>query len=383
MSYLPPNDINDIVNAIMSTIGYGPSIRRLFLANINPDFRNLMDVDDLPLIQLNLDLVKLNDTGRLVDGSIPLETWLAKAVFFLKPHPAESNIIQKAQSVLAEKTATTAPLAAVAPPSAAAVSVAEKIILRNDMVSFSFLQAGTQVGNAIARMKVARYEAGHLKEQSPGEPLIYLGTGWLLTPDLVITNHHVIHARDQNEASASSGDFNLQALNALVEFDYNKDYVEGNISRVSRLEAFNSTLDFVILRLDHPVNRYIPRLLPERVLVDSDDPQVVNIIQHPFGQAKKVALRNNHIFDATYPKVRYFTDTEGGSSGSIVCNDNWQAIALHRAGAFVNNVPYNGQTTAWVNEGVQLHAIIGFLEQQAPDLAQEIAAVHDLPAPVV
>lgn len=250
------------------------------------------------------------------------------------------------------------------------------------MVSFSFLQAGAQVGNAVARMKVARYEGGQPKRQASGETLTYLGTGWLLSRELVITNFHVIHAREQHEVPASSGDFDLQAKHALVEFDYDTDYVAGTISRISKLEAANSELDFAILRLDQPVDRYVPWLHPERIEVNSDDPEVVNIIQHPFGQAKKVALRNNHIYNASYPKIQYFTDTEGGSSGSIVCDDNWQAIALHRASTMVNNVVYNGQATAWVNEGVQLHAIIEFLEQNAPVLAREIAAAHPIPAAV-
>jgi len=382
MSYLPPDDINRIIEAIMATIGYAPARRMTFLAGIYPAFRHMMDVDNNELLQLHLDLIKLNETPRLIDGTVPLEGWLDKAAFFLKPYPLESSIIRKAQASVAAQTATAPPLAAVAPPSEAAVSVAEKIINRNDMVSFSFLQAGARVGNAVARMKVACYEGGQPKRRASGEPLTYLGTGWLLSRDLVITNFHVIHARDQQEAPASSVDVDLQARHALVEFDYDTDYVEGTIAHISKLEAVNSELDFAILRLDQPVDRNVPRLLPERIVVNSDDPEVVNIIQHPFGHAKKVALRNNHIYNASYPKIQYFTDTEGGSSGAIVCNDNWQAIALHRASAMVNNVVYNGQTTAWVNEGIQLHAIIEFLEQHVPALAQEIVAAHPMPVPV-
>lgn len=49
------------------------------------------------------------------------------------------------------------------------------------------------------------------------------------------------------------------------------------------------------------------------------------------GYAKKVTLRNNNLFETAFPCVRYFTDTEAGSSGAPVFNDNWEVIALHRA----------------------------------------------------
>jgi hypothetical protein len=378
MGYLTPDQLDAVANAVISRIGYAPNIRTLFMKNIHPGFRLLLAADPAEMIQLELDLAALNDTGRLVDGTIPLESWLDKAARRLKPFPEESRLIQQVQAALAAKTSSTPVIDNGPPPSPAVVAAVEleKFVHDNDMVSFAFLQEGWKAGNAIARIRITRYENGQPKEQSVGEPATSLGTCWMLTKDLVITNHHVINARKQIEAPASADDFKKQAENALVEFDYNFNYVEGILSRIATLEAYDRTLDFAILRMPKLIDRPLPRLLAEKIMLDTGTSQAVNIIQHPFGQAKKVGLRNNHIYDAASPRIRYFTDTEEGSSGSAVFNDNWQVIALHRASSLVDNVSYNGQTTAWVNEGVQLYAIMEHLKQHAPALAQEIEAAH-------
>jgi hypothetical protein len=53
----------------------------------------------------------------------------------------------------------------------------------------------------------------------------------------------------------------------------------------------------------------------------------VNIVQHPRGEHKQVAFRNNLVSAADATIVRYFTDTDHGSSGSPVCDDHWRVVA--------------------------------------------------------
>jgi V8-like Glu-specific endopeptidase len=68
-------------------------------------------------------------------------------------------------------------------------------------------------------------------------------------------------------------------------------------------------------------------------------------------------------------ELRYFTDTEPGSSGSPVCNDNWQVIALHRATKYMHkNLNFQGKGTAYVNRGVRIDRIIAHLQEHHPSL---------------
>lgn len=59
----------------------------------------------------------------------------------------------------------------------------------------------------------------------------------------------------------------------------------------------------------------------------------VTIVQHPGGQKKQVALRDNRIVDVFDAFLHYAADTELGSSGSPVFNDQWELVALHHASA--------------------------------------------------
>ena len=59
--------------------------------------------------------------------------------------------------------------------------------------------------------------------------------------------------------------------------------------------------------------------------------EFVTIVQHPRGEKKQIALRENRIVDIPDRFLHYSADTEPGSSGSPVFNDQWEVVALHHA----------------------------------------------------
>jgi endonuclease G len=376
MTYLTTPERNQLSDAIINTVGYTPAIRKIFLADINSKFRSRLSSDVNEQTQLDLDLVELNKTERLVDGTIPFQSWLQTAARYLQPYPAEIKIVQEAQAAIEGKSTKAAPIANTAAPSLVAANniVKEKIIHQNDMVEFSFLEAGFKAGVGVARLLVPRFDNGAPIQGAGGAQSLFGGTGWMLTNQLIITNHHVINARSDNEPDASDGDFNLQGSKTIVEFDYNIDEVDGIRFPSVKLEAADQQLDYAIIRLKEPVkDRMRPARFAQEIFVTENNPQPVNIIQHPFGHAKKIAFRNNHIFESKFPTVRYFTDTEKGSSGSPVFNDKWQVVALHRASQLVENVTYQGKSTGWINEGIQLKAIFDHLSANFKALSIEIS----------
>ncbi|MGY3404144.1 hypothetical protein ACVWZV_000257 [Bradyrhizobium sp. GM5.1] len=96
----------------------------------------------------------------------------------------------------------------------------------------------------------------------------------------------------------------------------------------------------------------------------------VNIIQHPNGLPKMIAVRDNVLQYRTDRTLLYETDTDHGSSGSPVFNDSWELVALHHFGEpFLERedeqkrpIPTN------VNEGVRISAIYKDLSDRLPSL---------------
>lgn len=87
-------------------------------------------------------------------------------------------------------------------------------------------------------------------------------------------------------------------------------------------------------------------------------PQHVNIIQHPQGRRKEVALQDNNLTNIYSERVRYTTDTEPGSSGSPVFDNSWDLIALHHAAG-----EYDSTNHRWINnEGMRIDKIVADLQ---------------------
>jgi endonuclease G len=103
------------------------------------------------------------------------------------------------------------------------------------------------------------------------------------------------------------------------------------------------------------------------------DGEWVTIVQHPGGEPKQIAIRASQIVALPPDKaagvdpvnfIHYSTDTEPGSSGSPVFNDQWQVLALHhKAVPSPETVDAPTQEKVWIaNEGVRVSAIFRHLE---------------------
>jgi V8-like Glu-specific endopeptidase len=88
--------------------------------------------------------------------------------------------------------------------------------------------------------------------------------------------------------------------------------------------------------------------------------EFVNIIQHPAGQKKQIALYHNIVTLAESGVVQYLTDTLPGASGSPVFNSDWEIVALHHAGKYIQNPELNGPKA--YNEGININRIIEALK---------------------
>ncbi|GLF93143.1 trypsin-like peptidase domain-containing protein [Streptomyces yaizuensis] len=385
-AYLPPEDILLIRDAAVETGLADPTVRPLLLDGILPRYRGTLPMLPAPGRQVHSDLQEMNRVERLVDGSVPLETWLRNAVAQTTEATALA-LFQRALDEVARSAGGEPDIAARLP----AAETKEEIVHRDDTVPFGFLRGGDLAGAAVARLKVPPYRDG-----APLRPngFPHAGTGWLVAPGLLVTNHHVVNARSATGGErphADAADLELQARHTRVLFDFEDDDPDtldalgeaaGTEGAVAALAAADAELDYAVLRLAEAPGRSALRLAARPMTVADGEIVAVNIIQHPGGRAKRVGLRNNLVYAADEQDVRYFTDTRGGSSGSPVLTDDWKVVALHRGTRRVEDVRFQGRSTAFVNVGTQISRVMGHLAATSPALHEEIAAAqHDRTVP--
>jgi V8-like Glu-specific endopeptidase len=372
MAYLNGVEQTEVVNAAIAAGLGSPAARTALKAAMNQDFvaGSIIDNGGSALLQLYADLNVLNPIDQLADGSVPLRDWLRRAGELARASQRrEADVFTKYEARVAAQAS--GQKAIPDPTQLREVVNNEDIVHRDDMVDFWFLEAGAFAGKSVVKVFVPRYENG-VSVMENGKPRRTVGTGWLLTEQLVMTNHHVVHFRKQGEAPATNADLLLQGKNAIVKFDYNSADDDGEDVEVEKLEAWDENLDFAILRLKNAVTRTPLKLDNSRVVFSDGIYVPLNIIQHPSGHPKRVALRNNLLTAADATTIRYFTDTLNGSSGSPVFDDRWRVIGLHRGSTAVNGVSFQGRTTAVVNVGTQIAAILDHLDVNANALRQEI-----------
>ncbi|HYE70927.1 MAG TPA: DNA/RNA non-specific endonuclease [Aquabacterium sp.] len=210
------------------------------------------------------------------------------------------------------------------------------------------------------------------------------GTGFLVAPDVLMTNNHVLGSFEDVPFAAAN--FGYVRLNGRVS--------RGTVHPFSLDpdEFFtDEALDFTLVGLQrdpgfgfHPLIGTVGKILLG---------QQISIIQHPNGGVRRYAVDNSTLLDLLPDFLHYTTDTEPGSSGSPNFNDHWEVVGLHHQGVprMKNGVimakgdrPWNPQTMQdsdidWVaNEGVRVSRIIDRLQavrRDQPRLARLIDRV--------
>jgi hypothetical protein len=349
------------------------------VAGIPPAFAAALARMDNALDQFSIDLVRVNGVERMAGDEVPLLLFLHNAAERLRLlGRAEARVFDRCLNRAGNMAAGVPALPE--PAQLPEVVNQERIIGTDDTVGIGFLADGLRVARAVSLIRVPRHEQGQ-QVMAQGGPWVTSGTAWLLAPTLAITNHHVINARREKEADAGAADFRLQAENATLWFDFDAPDadapdVAGLSVAVKRLVAMSKSLDYALLELASPADRPVPRLAPSVVALGSTSRMAVNIVQHPRGKAKRVAFRNNLVSAADDTTIRYLADTDQGSSGSPVCDDRWQVVALHRGAVFAGGVQFQGKDDAFVNFGSQIQAILADIRASDPAAADAIEAAQ-------
>jgi V8-like Glu-specific endopeptidase len=176
-----------------------------------------------------------------------------------------------------------------------------------------------------------------------------LGTGFLTSDGLLITNHHVIATAEQARAATVWFNYEETAAGAgrdVAEFALDPDAGFAT----SPLEGGD---DWTAVRVADDTSGWgtIP-LVDATIAVGG----YLNIIQHPQGPPKQIAMYHNVVAYADADPVQYLTDTRPGSSGSPVFDSEWRVVALHHSGGWLPE-PGSGRVS-FRNEGIHVQALI-------------------------
>ena len=241
--------------------------------------------------------------------------------------------------------------------------VRERIIGEDTLRPIYYLHRALRAADAVVRVEVRNVYK------------VDKGTGFLVAPDLMMTNHHVIGDADQ-------------ARRAEISFFYELDmdkHKRDEITVGTADEALLFTdpdLDVTLVRLKDPPK--LGHYLPLRPLLLERD-QRVAIIQHPGGFPKKISMQNNLVASADDKLVQYYTSTQAGSSGSPVFDDDFAVVAIHHGA--VNDQSWDGggrvrqpdpkpvEELQWRNQGTSMIAVRDRLKEQKPGLLAEMTVL--------
>jgi endonuclease G, mitochondrial len=163
--------------------------------------------------------------------------------------------------------------------------VYERVLGHSDLTSVCFLERGLKVSRTVGRVRI-----GDARGRLAG-----YGTGFLVSPRLMLTNNHVL--RSAAEAGHSQIEFNYQSgvdgtslPSVLFALDPGTCFLTDARLDYTLVAVKARSLDGQELR-GFGFNRLIEA--QGKVLIG----EYVNIIQHPNGEPKQLALRENQVVD--------------------------------------------------------------------------------------
>jgi RNA polymerase sigma factor (TIGR02999 family) len=261
----------------------------------------------------------------------------------------------------------------------------ERTFGRRDLLPMACLLLGLRAARPVCRLKIRNLSGMHVS----------WGTGFLVSPSLLLTNNHVfIDPRYDGPPVDASPD---HAIHSLAEFDAEDDEnFRPRVSRTFRLDPdrfffVDKDLDFALVAI-HPraqdgtaLADYGFHTIIEpsgKVLVN----EAVTLIQHPGGSQKYLVLRDNNALGFVEDKfVHYSSDTERGSSGCPVFKDQWQVAALHRTAMACRNEaeqPLTRTGAIWEPSMTACPLRSNLLRSRRPKRATQVTSESSEAAPV-
>lgn len=180
------------------------------------------------------------------------------------------------------------------------------------------------------------------------------GTGFMIAPGVIITNHHVFP--NANATRNSFIQFNYEMNDQgqplppkTFAFAPEKFFITSSLDKIDGNP--NSGLDFTIVALKDMSNEgvsvnEIPYATLDETLGKIVEGENCVVIQHPEGDYKKIVLKDIRMLTLTEDFLIYESDTMPGSSGAMVVGlGTGEVVALHHSG-----VPRKNDSGEWLRK---------------------------------
>jgi len=211
----------------------------------------------------------------------------------------------------------------------------EVVVGDNDLLPVAFLETGAAIAKSVVRIALGERQ---------------YGSGFLIAPDLVLTNQHVLPSLEV-------------AQRAVIELGCQETLAGVAIAgvphatRAGEVYAADEAADWAVVKIE-PVAGCTPISLAAGDLAVPKVGERVYIIQHPGGGPKEVALGDNAVTYVDDQRIQYLTDTRPGSSGSPVFDRRWRLVALHHSGGWMTEGDDpNAKDLKFRNEGVPIGVV--------------------------
>lgn len=267
------------------------------------------------------------------------------------------------------------------------VRALERVIgFTNELQAVNFLSRGARAAGAVARISLT----DHGRE-------VPLGTGTLVSPQLLLTNNHVLPTPEV------AGQVVVE-FSAEVDIDNMPKQTARYRPAPNRFFVTDRHLDYTVVCVAPGPDGAAPGTVfgwnpliaaPGKIVIG----EAMNVIGHPSGRLKEISIRDNRLDLQLADFLHYTSDTEPGNSGSPVFNDQWEMVAVHHAGVPRKNEQgrvLRKDGTVWqsgdgddaidwiANEGTRVSVLLRDLRARQFDPAQrvlldELGRAADLP----
>jgi Trypsin-like peptidase domain/Effector-associated domain 1 len=240
---------------------------------------------------------------------------------------------------------------------------------------------------AVWREKLAQLEGQICRVEVRNGRSTTFGTGFLVGPDVIMTNYHVVRDVLKGDTSAKNVTFLFDFKKTtntslagtpyhLADQDWCIDYSEysplDEVRNSWDRPSDEDKLDYTLMRLSTQVGTtpiggeanknphasirgWLEMSLTESELYPGSE---LFIIQHKDGEQLTLALDTHSIMHTNTNNTRVFykTNTDEGSSGAPCFDIDWQLVALHQGGDTDNQPEYN--------QGILFSAIVTLLQKR-------------------